>query len=168
MTDVRQSFDVDKLYAGTEMEGVTGTNDHHNRPQPPPSRSMRFSIVNLLYKRFVDDNPEMNCGQLPGSVRRCTQRVKPNTHRPCPTRWTRQPSRLATVCGNLKQSQRFYRRDAMRHITSRPSCYDFSALTLLVGRQEGHPACKKLSGGVLTWLSVWSEVHTCTQPSRCH
>jgi len=27
-------------------------------------------------------------------------------------------------------------------------------LTLLVGRQEGHPACKKLSGGVLAWLSV--------------
>ena len=26
--------------------------------------------------------------------------------------------------------------------------YAFSALTLLVGRQEGHPACKKLSGGV--------------------
>jgi len=23
-----------------------------------------------------------------------------------------------------------------------------------VGRQEGHPACKKLSGGVLAWLSV--------------
>jgi len=37
----------------------------------------------------------------------------------------------------------------------------FSALTLLVGWQEGHPACKKQSGGVLTsmtWLSVWSEV----------
>ena len=30
------------------------------------------------------------------------------------------------------------------------------ALTLLVGQQEGHPACKKLSGGVLAWLSVWS------------
>jgi len=30
----------------------------------------------------------------------------------------------------------------------------FSALTLLVGRQEGHAACKKLSGGVLAWLSV--------------
>jgi len=40
-----------------------------------------------------------------------------------------------------------------------------SALTLLVGRQEGHPACKKLSGGVLAWLSVWSEVHTCMWPS---
>ena len=37
----------------------------------------------------------------------------------------------------------------------------FSALTLLVGRQKGHPACKKLSGGVLAWLSVWSEVQTC-------
>ena len=34
----------------------------------------------------------------------------------------------------------------------------FSALTLLVGRQEGHPACKKLSGGVLAWLFVWSDV----------
>jgi len=32
----------------------------------------------------------------------------------------------------------------------------FSALTLLVGQQEGHPACKNLSGGVLAWLSVWS------------
>ena len=44
----------------------------------------------------------------------------------------------------------------------------FSALTLLVGQQEGHPACKKLSGGVLAWLSVWSKVQTCTQPSWCH
>ena len=43
--------------------------------------------------------------------------------------------------------------------------YAFSALTLLVGRQEGHPACKKLSGGVLAWLSVWSEVQTCIWPS---
>ena len=37
----------------------------------------------------------------------------------------------------------------------------FTALTLLVGRQEGHPACKKLSGGVLAWLSICSEVQTC-------
>jgi len=29
------------------------------------------------------------------------------------------------------------------------SAYPFSDLTLLVGQQEGHPACKKLSGGVL-------------------
>ena len=43
--------------------------------------------------------------------------------------------------------------------------FAFSALTLLVGRQEGHPACKKLSGGVLAWLSVWSEVQTCICPS---
>ena len=44
-------------------------------------------------------------------------------------------------------------------------CIAFSALTLLVGRQEGHPACKKLSGGVLAWLSVWSEVQTCICPA---
>ena len=41
----------------------------------------------------------------------------------------------------------------------------FSALTLLVGRQEEHPACKKLSVGVLAWLSVWSELQTCIRPS---
>ena len=46
----------------------------------------------------------------------------------------------------------------------------FSALMLLVGRQEGHPVCTKLSVWVLAWLSVWSEVQTCVWPSwcRCH
>jgi len=43
-----------------------------------------------------------------------------------------------------------------------------TALTLLVGWQEGHPACKKLNGGVLAWLFVWSEVQTCIWPSCCH
>ena len=44
----------------------------------------------------------------------------------------------------------------------------FSALKLLVGQQEGHPVCQKLSGEVLAWLSVWSEVQTCIRPSGCH
>ena len=44
----------------------------------------------------------------------------------------------------------------------------FSALTLLTEQQEGHPACKKLSVGVLAWLSVWSEVQTCIWPSWCY
>jgi len=34
--------------------------------------------------------------------------------------------------------------------------FAFGALPLLVGRQEGNPTCKKLSGGVLAWLSVRS------------
>ena len=38
--------------------------------------------------------------------------------------------------------------------------FAFSALTMLVGQQKGHPACKKLSGVVLAWLSDWSEVQT--------
>jgi len=50
-------------------------------------------------------------------------------------------------------------------VSSAAACFlltcAFSSLTLLVGRQEGHPACKKLSGGVLAWLSAWSEVQTC-------
>jgi len=36
-------------------------------------------------------------------------------------------------------------------------CCAFIALTLLVGRQEGHPACKRLSDGVLAWLSGATE-----------
>ena len=44
----------------------------------------------------------------------------------------------------------------------------FSAFSLLVGQQEGHPACKKLSGRVLAWLSDWSKVQTCIWPSGCH
>jgi len=39
---------------------------------------------------------------------------------------------------------------------------------LFVGWQEGHAACKKLSGGdrgLLAWLSVWSEVQTCIRLS---
>jgi len=34
----------------------------------------------------------------------------------------------------------------------------FSALTLLVGHQEEHPACRKVSDEVLAWLCVWSEM----------
>jgi len=47
----------------------------------------------------------------------------------------------------------------------------FSALTLLVGYQEEHPACKKLSDEVLAWLSVCSEVQMILHMSsrfHCH
>jgi len=30
---------------------------------------------------------------------------------------------------------------------------------------EGHSACKKLSGGVLAWLSVWGKVQTSYGPA---
>ena len=51
------------------------------------------------------------------------------------------------------------------YMAVRDSYLAFSALMLLVGRQEGHPACKKLSGEVLTWLSVRSKVQICMWPS---
>ena len=35
----------------------------------------------------------------------------------------------------------------------------FSALTLMVGRQEGHPACKKLGVGLLT-VTILPQVYT--------
>jgi len=36
----------------------------------------------------------------------------------------------------------------------------FSALTLLVGRQEGHLACKKAEWGDVSMV-IWDEVQTC-------
>jgi len=45
----------------------------------------------------------------------------------------------------------------------------FNALTLLVGCQEEHAACKKMSDEVLAWVSVWSEVQMmCIWSSWCH
>jgi len=44
----------------------------------------------------------------------------------------------------------------------------FSALTLLVGYQEEHLACKNLSDGMLAWLCVWVLVQICIWPSWCH
>jgi len=44
--------------------------------------------------------------------------------------------------------------------------FAFSALTLLVGRKEGHPTCKKTEWWA--WLSDWSEVQTCIWSSGCH
>jgi len=42
--------------------------------------------------------------------------------------------------------------------------FAFNALMLLVERQERHPAYKKLSDGVLAWLSVWGKVQICIWP----
>jgi len=53
-------------------------------------------------------------------------------------------------------------------------CYPpaFSALTLLILWQEGHPThkktVKKLSGGVLAWLSIWSEVYGPADATATH
>jgi len=37
-----------------------------------------------------------------------------------------------------------------------------------LGGRKGIRPVKKLSGGVLAWLCVWSEVQTCIWPSWCH
>jgi len=41
----------------------------------------------------------------------------------------------------------------------------FGALMLLIGWQEGHPACKKLSGRMLVLLYVWVKVQICICPA---
>ena len=88
------------------------------------------------------------------------------------SRWTSYSSVLARICADTH-----WRHCSINHIChcqflkfKSASKFPFSALMPVVGWQEGHPACKKLSGGVLAWLSVWSEVQTCIWPSwrHCH
>jgi len=70
----------------------------------------------------------------------------------------------ASLLHTTQQATQLRRRKKGTDFLSCASCaffFAFSAMTLLAGRQEGHPACKTLSGGVLAWLSVWSEVQTC-------
>ena len=80
---------------------------------------------------------------------------------------------IDVFCGCVCREQGSETNNAAGMSASYSCCYvvllllllPFSALTLMVGQQEGHPACKKLSGGVLAWLSVWSEMQTCIWPS---
>jgi len=58
------------------------------------------------------------------------------------------PIKIAQFCQILRQADK-----TSYLLVFFLQCYSFSALTLLVGRQEGHPACKKPSGGMLAWLS---------------
>jgi len=39
---------------------------------------------------------------------------------------------------------------------------------LLVGRQEGYPACKKLSGGMLAWLCVMTHGQGAADDTATH
>ena len=50
-------------------------------------------------------------------------------------------------------------------------CYYFMPSVLWccwLGDRKGIWSVKKLSGGLLAWLSVWSEVQTCIWPGWCH
>ena len=72
------------------------------------------------------------------------------------------------MCTNIDIKWTLYTRPtiASKFFYIKPTVgFTLCALTLLVGWQEGHPACKKLSGGVLVWLSVWSQMQTCIWPS---
>jgi len=76
-----------------------------------------------------------------------------------------EPGRRPTCPADQQQG----RHTEQQHITSDMMN---SILTVIYCLQcfdaVGWAACKKLSGGVLAWLSVRSEVQTCIWPSWCH
>jgi len=54
--------------------------------------------------------------------------------------------------------ERFFNENGLSHFSV--ICLEDKYRLLLVGRQEGHPACKKLSGAVPAWLSVaYADLH---------
>jgi len=115
--------------------------------QVVPSAVKRVSVWMLCYKR-IDLSPEWGYFHL-----KLTEALNYNKfcHRHAEHRKCCQLS-----CTTITSLQHWVS-TFMNNITCS------SALTLLAGRQEQHPACKKLSDEVLVWLFVWSEVQTvCT------
>jgi len=53
----------------------------------------------------------------------------------------------------------------MRQVSIHKWTFPFSATTLSAGRQEGHPACKKLNVGLLV-VTIWLELCTFYSFSR--
>jgi len=108
--------------------------------------------------------------------------ISSGTGSPRYTRWTK--SRKTVVVVGSSSSRRklldwqMYCRACLKwfihqHLCrSSESCGRWNCLhvhlMLLVGWQEGHPACKKLSGGILALLCVWVKVQICIWPSWCH
>ena len=92
----------------------------------------------------------------------CQQTIIPNKKQNTENSATEYPMNLSSL---MQRGCKFVQKMSVEYCSWWSA---FSALTLLVGRQEGHPGCKKLSDEVLAWLSVWSDVQICMWPSWCH
>jgi len=87
-------------------------------------------------------------------LRRCARRSTVECHCPRVARMTR-----------LVNSQRQCRCKIIYLLTLGHCLQYFDTVGWAAGRACG---CKKLSGEVLAWFSVWSKVQTCIWPSWCH
>jgi len=67
-----------------------------------------------------------------------------------------------------KQTHRQGQRDTLFPYCSWRNKQNYASVCCWLGGRKGIQPVKKLSGGVLTWLSVCSEVQTCIRPSCCH
>jgi len=82
-------------------------------------------------------------------------------------REARQPSHTV-VPGAISGQRQSWKTPGELGVSKSMECdvFTFSALTLLVGQQEGHTACKKMSVGLLV-VMIWLELCT-TYSSSCH
>ena len=124
---------------------------HQSRAHTPPARP-RHSLVRDRQNAIRD-----RCPSVRPSVRRLEVRKSPvaaaaNCH--CRLRRRR---RRATTDDEMRVRIAYLPVYLFIYLLRKClQCFAFSALTLLVGRQEGHPTCKKLSGG-----------HGCLTGARC-
>ena len=123
--------------------------------------SVRFYIfrpmcafINYVYLLIIIDviiqmDPGPGCIIFSGCASVCACVHRHRCVRPCVPRWRHSPTGLPSASSCILEITRAVLLYSHRLRVNRSA---FSALTLLVGRQEGHPACKKLSGGVPAWF----------------
>ena len=110
----------------------------------PPRSATVMLWVSILHQMMVDRGLATIADFIPVA------------HHPVASRYVAVVAPVTEDCGRTSWSQTLPSLVSMCLIKLGPVCiFAFSALTLLVWRQEGHPACKKLSGGMLAWLSAW-------------
>jgi len=132
---------------------------------------IKLSVNNNI--SYVDGQCVTNSSWLSSPDSAGNYRTEVTCHFQYSGQWTPQDESIIDVRKHLPlyschvfYALKFYK--YFRTLVFKIKNFAFSALTLLVGRQEGHPACEILSGGVLAWLALWSEVQTCICPSWCH
>ena len=88
----------------------------------------------------------------------------------CITTWISKPDELYSVCLMLSDFRHNILLNKNKLITYWyiPSLFPSVLWRCWLGGRKGIRPVKKLSGGVLAWLSVCSEVQTCIWPSWCH
>jgi len=152
----RRSFPAQSLHAwhryvdfecGSSCAEVREAADASRRAIPPGAvpfvRHLILAVFGPIRRRFAAANARYRVPRE--TAVRCSWSPSPSTGN-----WTEHRREICLCC---------YRRASVYfHFVDAPLRFPFSALILLVGRQEGHPACYKLDVGLVV-VMIWRALH---------